>query len=123
MKLIIAGSRSIHLTPDQVLDIIVESMPTTHLYETKLTEIVSGGAIGVDRSGEGFAEAYSLKLSRFPAGWSKYGLAAGPRRNLEMAEYADALLLIWDGKSKGSANMKARMLGMGKPVYEVIKGD
>jgi hypothetical protein len=38
-----------------------------------------------------------------------------------MAEYGDALLLIWDGKSKGSKNMKARMKGMQKPVFEVIK--
>jgi hypothetical protein len=37
-----------------------------------------------------------------------------------MAEYADALLLIWDGKSRGSLNMKQQMLKLEKPVYEVI---
>jgi hypothetical protein len=37
-----------------------------------------------------------------------------------MAEEADALLLIWDGESKGSANMKKEMLFKNKPVYEVI---
>jgi hypothetical protein len=37
-----------------------------------------------------------------------------------MAEYADALLLIWDGESKGSLNMKQRMIGLKKPVYEVV---
>lgn len=119
MKLIIAGSRSIHLKPDEVLDIIVEKLGVGVGWE--ISEIVSGAAIGVDRSGEEFADAYSIKLTRFPAGWSKYGKGAGPKRNLEMAERADALLLIWDGKSKGSANMKARMLGMGKPVYEVVR--
>jgi hypothetical protein len=37
-----------------------------------------------------------------------------------MAEYADALLLIWDGSSRGSANMRQQMERRGKPVYEVI---
>jgi hypothetical protein len=37
-----------------------------------------------------------------------------------MAEYADALLLIWNGESRGSANMKENMVKLGKPVYEVI---
>jgi hypothetical protein len=43
----------------------------------------------------------------FPAKWDKYGKAAGPLRNREMAAYADALILVWDGKSRGSANMLA----------------
>jgi hypothetical protein len=37
-----------------------------------------------------------------------------------MAEEGDALLLIWDGESKGSANMKKEMLFKKKPIYEVI---
>lgn len=34
-----------------------------------------------------------------------YGRAGGPIRNAKMAEYGDALLLIWDGKSRGSQSM------------------
>jgi hypothetical protein len=37
-----------------------------------------------------------------------------------MAEYADALILVWDGKSRGSASMKREMEKLGKPIYEVI---
>lgn len=62
----------------------------------------------------------SLKLTKFPADWDKFGKAAGHIRNKQMAEEADALLLIWDGESKGSANMKKEMLFKNKPVYEVI---
>lgn len=87
----------------------------------KATEIVSGCASGADSAGELYADAYAIPLTLFPANWSAYGKSAGPRRNGEMAAYADALLIIWDGKSPGSLNMVQRMRGLGKPVYEVIK--
>lgn len=65
---------------------------------------------------------YSLgfDITSFPADWGSRGLAAGPIRNKEMAEYADALLLIWDGESKGSASMKNEMELQKKPIYEII---
>ena len=37
--------------------------------------------------------------------WDKYGPSAGPRRNAQMAEVADALIAFWDGKSRGTKNM------------------
>ena len=40
-----------------------------------------------------------------PADWDKHGKAAGPIRNAEMAEVADALIAFWDGQSRGTANM------------------
>lgn len=118
MKLIIAGSRHLLIECEEVYDILTEKLGERFL---EVDEIVSGGAKGVDRCGETFARFAGLKLTQFPAEWYKYGKSAGPKRNLKMATYADALLLIWDGQSKGSANMKARMLGMSKPVIEVIK--
>lgn len=116
MKLIIAGSRHIGIKHDELFEILDE---LKLLYEIK--EIVSGGATGVDSGGEEFGKRYKVPVKRFPANWAKYGGLAGPRRNREMAEYANALLLIWDGQSRGSANMKARMKGMGKPVFEIIR--
>jgi hypothetical protein len=50
----------------------------------------------------------------------KHGRSAGPKRNRKMAEYSDALLLIWDGESPGSSSMKKAMIALGKPVFEVI---
>lgn len=119
MKLIIAGSRTIKLDYDELRTILKEKLGNDWMFI--VSEIVSGNAAGVDESGDDFAKNAYIKLTRFPAQWVKYGKSAGPRRNLQMAEYADMLLLIWDGKSKGSANMKARMEGLGKPVFEVIK--
>jgi hypothetical protein len=46
-----------------------------------------------------------VPLKIFPAQWSIYGKGAGYIRNREMAQYADALIAFWDGKSKGTKNM------------------
>ena len=86
----------------------------------KVTEIVSGGCpSGADAAGERWASENDVGVLRFKAEWEKYGKAAGPIRNKKMAEYADALLLIWDGKSPGSRNMREEMKKLGKKIYEV----
>lgn len=116
MKLIIAGSRHLSL-PKEFIDWCLERFSIS--YEN--LEVVSGGARGIDTSGEQFSTMYThIKLKRFPADWDKYGKAAGYFRNCEMAEYSDTLLLIWDGESNGSANMKRQMEKLNKPIYELI---
>lgn len=116
MKVIIAGSRTI----DPSTDLLYSLLSHFELSEG-LTEIVSGTAGGVDKAGEQLADSLRYTtLKRFPADWNQYGKSAGYRRNTDMAEYADALLLIWDGKSKGSGHMKDIMNKLGKPIYEVI---
>lgn len=89
----------------------------------EITEVISGGAEGVDSEAQHFAshmghDGTPFKL--FSADWKKHGRAAGPIRNKQMAEYGHALLLIWDGESRGSFNMKQEMLKLKKPVFEVI---
>lgn len=114
MKLIIAGSRTIDLSEDQITSYLAQkNIPN-------ISEVVCGMANGIDSSGRYWAINYEIPVKEFPADWDKHNKAAGPIRNKQMAEYADALLLIWDGKSKGSANMKANMLKLNKPIYEVI---
>ena len=97
MKIIIAGSR-LGCEEDELLRAI-ETSPFV------ITEVVSGGAKGVDTQGENWAKANNLPIKQFPADWKKLGKSAGPRRNLEMAGYADGLIAIWDGKSRGTGNM------------------
>lgn len=113
MKLIIAGTRTIEKSAYQIQG----AMSLFHIFPT---EIVSGGASGIDQAGEAYAELHGRPIKRFLADWAKHGRSAGPIRNKEMAEYADALLLIWNGESNGSRNMKANMDGRNKPIYEVI---
>jgi hypothetical protein len=89
-----------------------------HIQDIK--EIVSGGAIGVDKEGEHFASHMDLPIKRFLPDWDKYGKGAGPIRNKEMAQYGDVLLLIWNGDSHGSKSMEREMKKLNKPVYEII---
>lgn len=112
MKLIIAGSRNTADAADEV---------GCALWEFELTyavaELVSGASGNVDLAGEEWARENNIPVKRFPADWDKHRKAAGPIRNREMAEYADALLAIWDGKSKGTANMILEMHRQSKPVF------
>ncbi len=57
--------------------------------EHGITEVVSGGATGADRLGELWAKSRALPRRVFRADWKTHGRAAGPRRNAEMAAYAD----------------------------------
>lgn len=84
-----------------------------------ITEIVSGRAKGADTMGEILAVSNNVKIKKFPAQWDKYGKAAGSLRNKEMAEYADALIAFWDGRSTGTYNMiqLAKKLGLKVTVY------
>jgi hypothetical protein len=118
VKLIIAGSRDID--EDEAIDEIVRIAHTTNSPIAGITEIVSGTARGPDRAGESYGKYHNIPIKRFPADWNQFGKRAGHIRNREMAVYADKLFLIWDGKSKGSMNMRAVMLALGKPVIEVI---
>lgn len=102
MKIIIAGSRIIteySFVKEAVIDSGVWSR-----YGRRI-EIVSGMANGVDTLAVEFAERNNLTLHKFPAKWKEYGKRAGYMRNVEMAEFADGLIAIWDGKSRGTKHM------------------
>lgn len=113
MKVIIAGSRTIE--PIEVLPYFLKAIKTI-----TISEIVCGEARGVDLAGRCIGETFNIHVASFPADWKQYGMAAGPIRNRQIAEYADALILIWDGKSSGSANMKSEMQRLSKPIMEFI---
>lgn len=112
MKVIIAGSRGI-TDYKIVARAVVES-------GYKITEVVSGGARGVDRLGERFASNHDLPVEKFPANWDRYGKSAGYRRNQDMACYADALVAVWDGKSRGTRNMIALANKHGLKVFVLL---
>jgi len=100
MKLIIAGSRTFtdYKKLYEACDHILQD-------QTNI-EIVSGACYkGGDKLGEQYANERGYKITKFPADGKSYGKAAGPKRNEQMANYADALIAFWDGKSKGTKNM------------------
>lgn len=66
------------------------------------SEIVSGGARGIDTQAREYAVANSIKLTEFLPEYSKYKKAAPLKRNIEIIEYADEVIAFWDGKSRGT---------------------
>ncbi|WP_298286857.1 DUF2493 domain-containing protein [uncultured Lutibacter sp.] len=100
MKLIIAGSRT--FTDYKKLFEVCDQI----LQDQNNIEIVSGAYYrGADKLGEQYAKERGYKLIRFPPDWERFGKAAGPKRNEQMANYADALIAFWEGKSRGTKNM------------------
>lgn len=114
MITIIAGSRDI--TDYNILLAAIELCPW------KITQVVSGCARGVDRLGEIYAATESIPLHKFHANWAELGKSAGYKRNIEMADNAEALLAITTG-SPGTAHMIqiAKNKRLTYYVYEVNK--
>jgi hypothetical protein len=109
MKTIIAGSRSI-TDYNLVESIIVDS-------EFMITEVVSGIARGVDKLGELWGEKHRITIKKFPADWKGLGKSAGFKRNIQMADYADALIVIILNNSNGSEHMLSEALKRNLRVY------
>ena len=99
-RVIIAGGRNF-----QDYDMLAAYMDFLLSKTTEDVEIVCGMARGADRLGEKYAMERGLQIHRMPANWNKYGKTAGYKRNIEMADEADALAAFWDGKSRGTAHM------------------
>ncbi len=100
MKTIVAGSRDI-FNVGEVWQ-AMEDAPWV------ITEVVCGGARGVDSIGSSLAKKAGIPVRMFPVtnkDWNTIGPSAGPRRNRQMAEYAEALIAVWDGESRGTKNM------------------
>lgn len=113
MRVIIAGSRGVdslaHVSAAMVGAAMVGITPTC---------VVSGGARGVDRLGEQWAKANGLPVVVMHAEWEKHGRRAGFVRNQAMADFADALVAVWDGRSPGTRHMiDAAKRKQGMPVH------
>ena len=102
-KIIVAGGRSFNNYDllEQKLDYYLSSK----INEGYDIVIISGTAKGADSLGEKYAINKGYEIERFPANWDKYGKSAGYRRNVDMANVADACIVFWDGTSPGSKHM------------------
>ena len=108
MKLLIVGSRSIkdfNLSP----------------YISEETDlIISGGASGIDSIAEKYADAQRISKLILRPSYKIYGKAAPLKRNEEMVNLADQILVIWDGKSKGTEHTVKYAQKLGKQIKIVI---
>jgi hypothetical protein len=116
-KLIVAGGRD--FDDYEALCYTLNALATAE-FPDKSISIVSGMARGADALGYMFAHKNNIKVYEFPAQWTRYGKSAGFRRNTEMGNFADALIVFWDGESKGTKHMLDYMQQLNKPVY-IIK--
>jgi hypothetical protein len=112
MKVIIAGSRNI-----KSFSIVKSAVDESKFI---ISEVVSGRAEGVDYLGEQWAIKNGVQIAKFPADWNTHGKAAGHIRNKQMADYADALVAVWDGSSRGTKNMIDNMKKLNKLVFVKI---
>ena len=131
IKCIVAGSRHLY-NYGLVVDAIKES-------GFKIDQIVCGCAKGPDSNGKIYGQKNNIPVKDFPAKWddfsvtpcfiktrrdgAKYNSWAGHNRNKEMANHGSHLILIWDGKSSGSASMKKLAKEQGLVIYEKIVND
>ena len=108
MKLAIIGSRNLQVNNiDQYIT-------------DDITEIVSGGAKGIDNCARGFALAKGITLKEFLPDYKKYGRAAPIVRNKEIVNCSDTVLAFWDGKSHGTKNVIDYCKKSNKPIRIVI---
>lgn len=102
MKTIIAGTRNASFS--QVMEGLSKAQELDSRFNS-ISQVICGGAQGADSHGATWADELAIPVRYFRADWKTHGKAAGPIRNREMAQNAEALIAIWDGTSKGTHNM------------------
>lgn len=107
MRVAIVGSRSI-------------SAVNIAKYVSHGDEIVSGGAVGVDRCAAEYAKKNGFKLTEFLPKYDLYGRGAPIIRNKQIVDYADKIVVFWDGSSKGSLSVINYAEKIGKECEVII---
>ena len=92
MKIAVIGSRNLNIKN-------IED------YISQCDEIVTGGAIGIDSCAKEYAKRKGIKLTEFLPEYNLYGRTAPIVRNKKIVDYADKVIAIWDGNSKGTLSV------------------
>ena len=108
MRLLVIGSRSI-----REFDFAPHIPQTTEL-------LISGGADGIDKLAEEYADAHKISKLILRPNYARYGRGAPLKRNEKMVDICDAVLAVWDGKSRGTAHTVRYAKAQGKQVTVLI---
>lgn len=111
MKTIIAGDR--RFNDASLLEQMMQLAPF------EVSTVICGLAKGADTLGLEWAVAKYLPVMYFAANWAAYGKAAGPIRNAQMAEVADALVAFMAEGSVGTASMVSLAKKKNLPIFLV----
>jgi predicted Rossmann fold nucleotide-binding protein DprA/Smf involved in DNA uptake len=125
MRVVICGSRSENDSK------LIEMSVAESGFD--ITEVISGGAKGIDTRAVEWAVENDIEVTVFEADWNnldypdaiikttkwgqKFDARAGLRRNELMAVYAEGVIAIWDGKSKGTKHMIAMARKRELPIF------
>lgn len=104
MKVAVIGSREL------VIDELEKYLPK------ETTEIISGGARGIDQSAKKYALSHGIKLTEFLPEYNKYGRYAPLKRNITIIKNADLVIAFWNGASKGTKFVITNCEKMNKEV-------
>lgn len=90
MRVAVIGSRSL-------------SLDISKFIPAGTTEIITGGAEGIDMSAERYADEHRLSKHIIRPDYAKHGRAAPLYRNQRIVNLADLIIAFWDGESDGTA--------------------
>jgi predicted Rossmann fold nucleotide-binding protein DprA/Smf involved in DNA uptake len=108
MKVAIVGSRNLtNIALDRYINDEAE-------------EIVSGGAVGVDLCAAKYAKSKGLRLTEFLPQYESYGRGAPIVRNKQIVDYADEIVVFWDGHSRGTMSVIEYARKIGKPLEVIL---
>ncbi len=108
MKLLIAGSRSI------------KDFDLSEYVTEDVDLIICGGADGIDRIAENYADKKRISKLVLRPRYELYGRTAPLKRNEQMVDMADAVLIVWDGVSRGTAYTVSYAKKCLKPLTLII---
>lgn len=109
MKVAVIGSRTLKI--DNLGDYLPQNT----------TEIISGGAKGVDSCAREYALSHNIKLTEILPDYARYGKGAPLKRNITIIQSADIVLTFWDGKSRGTKFVidKCDEMGVNVKIYHM----
>jgi len=110
MRVAIIGSR----------DLFVEDFDA--FLPAGVTEIISGGARGIDSCAREYALRKGISLREFRPDYARYGRGATHVRNREIVDAADCVVAFWDGQSRGTAGVMRYAEKRGKMVNCWVMG-
>ncbi len=125
VKIIISGGRDFNR--QDILNSFVSGILADIEFDMYLDNdeivLLQGGASGADAMSKVFAYENAYATQEYKADWDKHGKAAGPIRNVEMANAAHVLIAFWDGKSKGTKHMIDTSIAHGLHVHVCMYGE
>lgn len=117
LKIAIAGSRGI-TDYSALLTALSKALEAGVLVPARSFEVVSGGARGVDMLARRYAQETGYPLTEMKPQYRHNNDRGAPlRRNEDIANYADVLVAVWDGRSPGTRHVIDYMKSINKPVY------